>query len=537
MLVEQVIALTLIVVSMLALLTVLGAGTTAVVNGRQRTVATSLGRQVLERMQGGAYTSVAMNLSDPELLADPRVDALATPLKFELEQLVGGSSAPFQATEEVAGASYTISTFVTAVTPTQGLPYRRLTVFVDWTPSLSGNFHTQRFSTLVYPLDYSSYPAGGGLAEVTGGRITVTGNLGGDVFEDVQMALPGARAKTSASTLRTAHGLASSSNAVLDLAAGPLTAPLCTVTGLSGDIVNCPVVTVNEAADNDSTTSAATWTANGTSLLFGGAAVTTPRGLLWSLPSGSGTAHAAVEKCGCSYGVLHDDDGLPWADGTRQTSSSAQASFAPGGGLSGRLWEMGTGWSATTSVDHDATGGGRVTSTAQVMAPAVKVFAVDGGPTEDPTIAGAGDPEVFAGAVLVGTSSGFTAKATAEAGYGSVGLPFVTGSVPVKLWHKDDQGRAAYRDVTVTPGDATDQTASASFVAGDHTVSFTSRVQSAPNTSTSTGVMPRTEADTQQPSLLLVTVDVVITGPHPGAFTITVDYGQVRARSAWTVAP
>jgi hypothetical protein len=37
--------------------------------------------------------------------------------------------------------------------------------------------------------------------------------------------------------------------------------------------------------------------------------------------------------------------------------------------------------------------------------------------------------------------------------------------------------------------------------------------------------------------MLLVTVDVVIVGPHASSFTITFDYGSVTAHTGWLEAP
>lgn len=522
MLVEQVIAITLIAVTLLGLLTVLGAGSRAVVNGRQRVVATSLGRQALERLQGGAYSSVAMDLSSPGLSSDPRVTGTAPALAFEGEPLVGGSAAPYQAQETVAGASYTISTFITAVVPSQGLPYRRATVFVEWTPSLSGSRHSQRFSTLVYPLDYESYPVGSGLAEVTGGRVTVTGYLGADTFEEAWVALPAVRAKTSASTLARAQGTASSATGVVDVTLGPLTGTGCTVTGAPVHTAQCPVSTVDEVADNDSGTSTPAWSTASGAVLHGGASVTTPGGTAWSLPADSGEAHASVQACGgCGYG---DGDGVVWADSTRTTSGEARASFSSTTGLAGRLWEVAAGWSASATVDHDTSGGRRVTSTGQLNAPPAKVFALDG--------AGA-----FDAAVLVGDSTGFTASANASAGDGTAGPSATSTSVPVKLW---DGAVGGYRTVTVTPGASTDEVATASLAVNGHTVSISSRVQSTPSTSTSTGSAPRTEANSQHPSLLLVTVQADVwdsSGTPVGSVVVSFDYGQVTARSGWAVSP
>jgi hypothetical protein len=516
MLVEQIIAMTVVFGVLLALLGALGAGSAGVVNGRQRAVATALGKQVIERLQGSAYSSVAMNLASPGLTADSRVTGTAPILRFEGEQLVGGGPTAYRSTSLVSGTTYTLSTFITAVTPSAGLPYRRITVFVDWAPSTSGAFHTERFSSLVYPLDYSSFPAGSGVAEVTGGAITVSGSLSADTFDDVHVALPGARAATSSSTLRTAQATASGPSGLIRLVGASPSTTECV--GSSG-AAECLVTTLDRMADNDVTTSAPT-SLGGGATLYGGASVSTPGGLTFALPSGTADSHASVDACaGCGFG---DADGVPWADATTEAAGATTAAFDAGatGGLVGQLWQLGSGWKATASVNHDVVGGGTATAKAQLTAPALKLLTLNGA-------------SGFDGAVRVGPVS---ASATAVVGTTGASPSVTAEAVAVDLW---DDAVGGYRSFNVTPGDPTNPVyapATGTVTVGSDVIAFTSSVQSQPRTTSAKGTSPRTDAAAQHPSLLVVTVDVTITGAHPAAFTLTFDYGAVTARGTWRVS-
>jgi len=222
--------------------------------------------------------------------------------------------------------------------------------------------------------------------------------------------------------------------------------------------------------------------------------VTTPGGTTVATPAGVMTSRASTDACGsCGFG---DGDGVPWADSTAATTAGSSATFASDHGLgplSGSLWRMDSGWSPTASVDHDETGGGIVTATAQLVAPALRVLELQGAPAG------------FDGAVEVDP---FTAKSSAISGYTLVAPDVSTGTTTrlVRLW--DGSG---YRSVIIDPGSAVDTTASASFTIGDHLVSFISRVQSQPSTFSTAGTAPRNDAAAQHPSMLLITVDVTVT--------------------------
>ena len=87
-LIEQLIAMTIVTMAMLALLGALGATARGVSSGRQRSIAVSMAKQALESLQGAAYATVSMNLTSPGLTAEPLVSGTAPNLRFEGELLV-----------------------------------------------------------------------------------------------------------------------------------------------------------------------------------------------------------------------------------------------------------------------------------------------------------------------------------------------------------------------------------------------------------------------------------------------------------------
>ena len=558
-LIEQIIALTVVVGALLGLLSTLGASAHGITVARQRTIAVSLGKQVIENLEGSAYTSVAM---DQASVAGEALIVGAVPNQmFEGENIVPGGTKPYRTYPIAAGTTFSIRTFVTAVSA-GGSGYRRITVIVDWpTPTPQ---HTVRFSSLVFPLNYASYPASNGAAEVTGAQITVSGSLGGDTYEDAHVVLPGARADTSASTLRTSIAAAAGATGYVDVVTGPITSMACDGNGTN--IGECLRQTVESVADNDSTSTTGNWVAQ-VGQPFVGGSLTTPGGATIAAPAGTMTSRASTDLCGtCGFG---DSDGVPWADSTVATTTAATATFASDhgvGALNGTLWTMGSAWSATAAVDHDATGGGIVAASAQLSAPAVRVLQFTGAPSG------------FDGAVKVGA---FTAGASIVSGYTLAPADVTTGTTTrqVQLWETTDAFPLGhYRTVTVAAGTATDEVASATFTIGDHVVSFNSRVQSQASTYSTSGTSPRRDGTAQHPSVLVITIDVTISSatlveptttttttpatttttttpattttttattipvttttvaPVPivtDSFTILFDYGRVSARDTW----
>ena len=113
-------AMTLVFGVLLALLGALGSAANGITNGRQRTVATSLGKQAIETLQGSSYADVAMNLTSSGLSTDPRITGTGATRTFEGELLVGGGSVPYSTTSVMSGITYVLRTYVTEVTPAAG---------------------------------------------------------------------------------------------------------------------------------------------------------------------------------------------------------------------------------------------------------------------------------------------------------------------------------------------------------------------------------------------------------------------------------
>ena len=522
-LIEQLIAMSVIVAVLLGLLAALGATASSISTGRQRTVAVSLAKQAIENLQGAAYTDVAMNLSSEGLASDPLVSGTMPTLLFGTEPLVAGSSTQYRTTKHEAGTTFSLRTFVTAVTPASAGPYRRITLIIDWNTTDAANSPGQRtmqFSSLVFPLDYTSYPASTGSAEAIGGSVTLTGTLAGEQFEEVRLALPGTQAATDSSTLRTSIASAASSTSTVALHSGAVT-----LSCSDGTDRECPRKTAASVADND------TGTNTGPSEVvvlepFSAASISTPKGTTVVTPAGTMTSRATVAACAlCDFG---DADELPWSEASLHTTSASSVVFRVDENLNGTLLHLDDSWSSSAAVDHDADGGGVVSASAQLTTPAARVFHLD---------PGTGVPTTFVGAVRV---SGFTASASVKGGHTAV-VPAATATASaatVEIWD-GSLAVPGYRTVPVTPGTAADTTATAAFVVGGHDVAFTSRVQSQPTTTSFSGDSPRSRSVAQLPSLLLVTVDVTVTtGSVVETFTIVFDYGRVSAGTTWLqVAP
>ncbi len=112
-LIEQIIAMTVIVGALLGLLSTLGATAQGLTTARQRTIAVSLAKQVIERLQGDSYKNVAMDLSS--LAGEPLVVGVAPNQTFEGENVVPGGTKPYRTYPVSVGTTFSIRTFVTAV--------------------------------------------------------------------------------------------------------------------------------------------------------------------------------------------------------------------------------------------------------------------------------------------------------------------------------------------------------------------------------------------------------------------------------------
>jgi hypothetical protein len=519
MLIEQVIAITVMFGVLVALLGALGAGVAGVTTGRQKTIATSLAKQVIETLQGSYYQDVGMNLGAAGLATDSLVTGTALNLAFEGEPLVGAATPVYPSytwpTVDL-GTTYTVRAFVTSVTPTDAAPYRRVTVLVDWTPAQRAATQRIRYSSLVYPLDYTSYPASSGSADVVGGAFTLTGDLAGVLVDDIRLQLPSVRSVANSSTLRTSNASAAGPQAEVDLSAGPLTTTSCAVSGATSDAASCDPAVVTAVSDNDVGTTVQPWTR--TTASPSAASVTAPGNLLAvSVPGADLIGASTVDACtGCLTPNLGDDDHLPYSSATAATAGPLTTTLAALGLVGMEAVRVSSGWSGSGTIDQDAdTGGGRMIATAQLSAPSVTLFSLPG-------VLG------FLGAARVGA---FTATATAQAGNGT-SAPSTTGG-PIVVELLDSTALGGYRNVPVTPGTAVDVTTSGSLVAGLLPVAISTHLVSGAGATTTAGSAPRTAATAQHGNLLRIEVDVTIGSPATVHLSMAFDYGTVTAGSTW----
>ncbi len=495
-LIEQIIAMTIIVGVLLGLLTTLGAAAQGVNIGRQRTLAVSLAKQMIENVQGSDWSDVATGTG--VTTADPLVIP-GTPLKFGVppEDLFFGGAMPYRTYPVAAGMTFSLRTFVTSVPPDggNGIGYRHVTVIIEWpTPAPK---HKLQFSSLVFPLDYTSYPTSNGSADVTGGLVTVDGCLGSDTFDDVHVALPGARADTIASTLRTAIGAATSSAGKVETHTrlDPLTCE--PVEAVTAD--DCPSSDIANIADNDSSTSTSN-TASGFGGYFFCPTLTTAGGLAVMVPPAGATSltsDAKTDACSppCLFAGLAD--AVPFADAAVGAGAGSSATINSGALAGNFLWTFGSGWSATASVDHDTIAGGSVRTAASLDAPALSMLSLPGVPE---------------GAVKVHP---FTATASASAGYSTV-APTVSFGTTVQIWNG-----AGYTAVAVGPGsDWSDGTTFPIYDLDGHEVSLVVTIQTQPLlvVNLAVTITPSTESPSLSPSDM---------------FTVEVNYGRVAAHSTW----
>jgi type II secretory pathway pseudopilin PulG len=502
-LIEQLIAIVVISGVLLGLLGTLGATAKGVTVGRQRTIAVSLAKQAIERLQGSDYKDAVV--TGTGATSDPLVTG--NPPKFGGEILSLGGTNPYKTMATAVGTTFTLKTFVTTVPVTSGAGYRRISVVVEWPSTLPAQPHHLQFSSFVFDLDFRSYPASSGSAEADGGLITLTGCIGGETFAegDVRVALPGAHVDTSASTLRTAIATAAGSATTLgsalrtDLSAC-LPAP-------ATEVGECALTTSDSIADNDSSTLTANSAIHLDTLVPPCTNATPGAAVTVAAPTVTLRSQAKTDTCAtCDWAT--PADAMPWVRASTAATGGSSATFVSEA-LTGTLWQFANGWSTTAAIDHDSNNdSGVVSASVELDSPALTVLALPG----------------LAGAVIVDP---FAATASAAAGDSSLAPTVNAPAGTVRIWNG-----AGYDTYAWTPGAPFDHAATASLAIGGSTVTIDAHVHADGSSIGVVGAAPRTDAAAVDPSVLLVTVTVNIdmTGD---AFTIAVDYGRLSARSTW----
>lgn len=531
-LVETVMALGLVFTVMLGLLASLSTGIRGLSTGRQRTGGTAIAKEVVEQARAGAYEDIGHDLSntqplddDPAVTVDADGNYVYTPDGGDgPEPLVGSATPQFPEhtwPETKDGVDYTIHVYVTDVATLIGDGYKRLTVDVEWTnPQYDEDAvaNNVRVSTFVSQFGVVSTGEASGIVDVDSGSVRITGTLEGIDLSQAQFFFPLAHADVDSDLVAETRGVAQSARSALTLNTG--TASGCSQSGSS---VSCDGVKAETAADNDGGSPLPT--PNHVVGPLSGSSSTISAGTALSMGTGATTAVASKssgQSCvaTCSPGV-GDDDGLPYALDEAESPSSMSAGFSAGI-LSGDLVRVGSGGSATATIDQDMKSGKPfVDSLGELDVPAVDFLTLDLAPVGYTSV-------VHVDPVHV--------TAHAQAGPGA-GPPVLTGdTVKVTVYDTGLLGLAEYRSFSFAPGDPVNESASVTFdVTSDllgltNTVSVETTVtagsESTPSESTD-GTITKGQANASNWFIVRSHVTITELGVTVADLTFELDYGRL----------
>jgi type II secretory pathway pseudopilin PulG len=549
--IESVIALTLVFVVLLVLLGALTAGQRGLVNGRQRSVALAAANEVLEDARGRAYGDIGHDFdSDPTLATDPlisngRYTAVNEPLVGSTVDAGAGGGTntnplyPFSPHSSVTyrdGTKYTTSVYVTQVTPATGDPYKRLSVIVGWSPSLTTAARQVSLSTLLYNAANPPDPRLIGQAQASAGTLTVCATLqdcSNPGSFQLNVKLPSVTGIVDSGFVKLAKGTADTGSVNLDVASGLING--CSVTGLSA---TCAGAKADVSADDDAGTAQPETDTDGPTSASG-QSVSQLGVISATAGNGSATAVATGRSCNaCHSGpAVGDNDMLPYFAGTA-TGWSGAAVSAPVAGLL-TIGYLTAGSSCPTpptpagsatapcgtavDIDRDSTGG-----TANLTAVASAAF-----PSLSLVTFPAGSPAGYSGMVTI--SSGW-ATATASATSPTVTAADVTGSnFTVGMW-----GPGGYTNTTVTPGvSLPDVTRSATLSVLGTTVAQTATLHVGAKSNIANAVPDANglkSSSTAASSWLSVDIHVTVSAVLVGTladFWVHLDLGAVSAAASY----
>jgi prepilin-type N-terminal cleavage/methylation domain-containing protein len=529
--IETSVALAVLLILLSGLVAAMTVSVAGIVIARQRTGGVALADDVIEQARGRSYDDVGHDLAtDPTLVSDSALSSGANGYTYNSEPLVGsvvrGANAPFsphrwEATRD--GTPYTVTVYVTLVTPTlgNGDPYKRLTVRVGWTNRQFGAKGAPPVvvSSFLFSAAQPPDPLLVSIDDADGGSLTLTGSLNGISLDDAHLWFPYSHAEVQSRFIRTAKGYAGSARSEVRVAAGSLTG--CNVSS-DGTVANCSGVTGASLADNDAGTPPMDYDKQIAS--DGGHTISALTALNTSFGSGNSvTAESAAQSHGASAcpGVLGNDQ-LPFQCSDVQGPSGFSMGFTAGQ-VTGNLATATSSPRATATADRLNSGSTtRITGVATTFMPAVDLV----------TLAGA--PLGYLGLVRISAAS---ATATAAAGPSAL-APTVTGS-PITVSLYDTTLLPTYKLVTVTPGEPSTAGSTALIPVGSSTVSLTASVTSAPRVATSSGSSGAVnDAEASLTNWLRITVHMVVSagGSTQADLNFELDYGRLVARATYQPA-
>lgn len=436
--IESTIALAVVFVVLMALLAALTAGVRGLLTGRQRSAALAVANEVMESARARDYGDIGHDFdSDPTLATDPLITGPPSNRQYKGEPLAasavdagaaGGTVSnplfpfsPHRFETKREKTTYTTSVYVTTVTPAVGVPYKRITTTVSWSPAQYVTAaKSVTLSSFLFAAGAPPDPKLVGTGEADAGTFKVTGSLTGISVADAGLTLPYVSGVIDSGFVRSAKGLARGGSSEFNLLSGPLASP--------------DPALAEADADNDSGTAPPDTDQRQSS----GAAATIGLSPILSLGLGTGSAQAraTARSCWLCYPAdpqVGEDDRLPYFYGVGTGPSAVSVDFLAGT-LVGKLLSLGAGPAATVTVDRDddLSNNQRITAKAQASFPAVNLLTLTGG------------PGAYSGAVKVDALS---AAVEAQAGPGVINPSAGGAAVNVRYWNG-----SGYTSVPVTPG-------------------------------------------------------------------------------------
>ena len=540
--VESIIALMLIMMVLVGSLGMMGASVKGIVTSRQRSVATSLAREVVERSRAATYAAVGHDLNDDTGLnaaSDPALSG--TPLTFEGKALASSTvdkdpDSPFfphKRTEIVGSITYTTWAYATKEVPLAGDAYKRVTVIVKWGNDQHNGAvkDTVRIESQIFDALEPPDPLLLGEAEVDAGAVRVLDSpqpvLGDDRLTAATLFLPFARGEVESRFVRTIRSSARSARTELrtSVSSGLNAAAPCTKTNLSsGSHAECAGTATDLIADNDAGTAPVAAPAP-LSTSIGGGTIARGNGEL-SLVLGASNAATSVATAAST--AVGNNDELPYVKSTASGPATYSMPFAVGS-ASGSLATFSAPVTAEATVDREGiTASSTIKASTSVAHPAIDLLTFAQTPMNSVT----GTSSIgYAGMVRAGAAS---VAMSHSAGPSAASPTFTGAAFTVSLFQTSSvTGAGSNRSVTVTPGAAATEMSTASFIVNGQPVSVTATLTAVPKLVVSdTSGNDTLVSSTRLSSWLKIRLDV---SAGTNQFSYELDYGRVVADARYEV--
>lgn len=542
--VESMVAIALILAVLVGSLAMMGASVKGIVSSRQRSVATSLAREALERARAGTYAAAGHDFdSDATLSATVDPDLSGTPLSFEGRLLVGSTTDqdpaspfyPHERSEMIGNVTYTTRAYATREVPVDGDPYTRVTVIVQWDlDQYDGAVDdTVRVESTLFDVLEPPDPLLLAEAEIDAGAIRLLDAptspvIGGLPVDAATVFLPYSRAEVDSRFVQTVRSFARSSRSELRIPADAgLSSPTTPCTKTSGggtSSAQCPGAATEAIADNDAGTAPPADPPGDTQSDGGGTLARGDGSIVLSL----GLANNASSSATTSSTAAGNNDGLPYGEASSSGPAGVSVPFDLGD-AEGSLARLSAPVTATSAVDRQATGAAStVSATAEVAVPNVDLLTFSSfQPTNnvDGTTIGA-----YSGMVKLDPAS---VKITTTAGPSAPATITTVSPVVVSMFRTDPvTGVGSYQSLVVTPGLAASAATTAEFRVGAQLVEVTATL-SADAKAVETDVAGATTRRSSVRFTGWLTVRLDVTSGPGNAFAYEMDYGQIVADTSY----